>query len=300
MKILLIPDHPGWAFDHRAKDLLSLPFKNIQFELKYLPVVKSEDQHNYDLLYPMSISIAKKLNMLGIPYNKMASALTSKRVFEKQLLKQESKIKFIKFLNSLRGINAWSDEIINIFKPDCQIYKTRIGINQHLFKPASNRKQNDKFTVGWVGNISKKQYRELKGYDIVLKALKNLDVKLEIRTFEENYVPRHEMVSFYQGIDCFICSSASEGLPNPVLEAAACGVPIITTNVGIVPELIKNRENGVIVERSAEAIKKEVKFLMEHREFCDKLGRNIAKTINKNWTWDVCKKDWEQYFLSLV
>jgi len=300
MKVLLVPDRPGWAFDNRAKDLMSLKWSGIRFYLKYLPEVTAKDQNKYDLIYPLSLSVARRLNEQGIPMSRMATGITSIRVYEKKMIgKRKFRPDFLQFVKSLRGINAWSDEIVRTFKPHCRIYKTRIGIDQNLFKPG-DKKKNSRFTVGWVGRIDEPKNRELKGYDIVLKALKGLDVKLDIRTFKENYVPRHKMVDFYQGIDCYICSSRSEGLPNPLLEAAACGVPVITTKVGIVPELIEHRKNGLIVSRNAEAIRDKVVYLMNHPKERESMGRSIRDTIVSGWTWDICKRDWERYFKSLV
>ena len=42
-----------------------------------------------------------------------------------------------------------------------------------------------------------------------------------------------DMPEWYSHIDVLICASESEGTPNPVLEALACGVPVISTHVGI-------------------------------------------------------------------
>jgi glycosyltransferase involved in cell wall biosynthesis len=301
MKVLLVPDYPGWAFDHRAKDLSALRMDTIQFASKYVSDVKKNDQYDYDLIYPMSLSIARKLNVKGIPLGRMATGVTSLRIFEKQMVnKQTFKPEFIRFVKELRGINAWSDEIVNIFKSHYRIYKTRIGINERLFKVDYSKRNRSIFTVGWVGRIDGAKNRELKGYDLVLEALKGLKVKLDIRTFKENYVTRAQMVSFYQGLDCFICSSRSEGLPNPVLEAASCGIPIITTRVGIIPELIRHKKNGMITHRTSEAIRAQVIHLMKHPKERLELGNNIAKTIRDSWTWEMCKKDWETFFRSIV
>ena len=38
-------------------------------------------------------------------------------------------------------------------------------------------------------------------------------------------------------IDVYVCTSKNEGTPNPVLEAMACRVPVISTDVGVIPEL---------------------------------------------------------------
>lgn len=301
MKVLLVPDQPGWAFDHRTKDLLAQRWADIQFSSKYQAEIHASEHNNYDLIYPLSLSIARRLHQKGIPLERMATGITSLRVLEKQIIdKKKFRPDFLDFIKNLRGINAWSDEIVQLFKPHCPIFKTRIGIDESLFRPGEKNNRSSVFTVGWVGRIDGAEHRELKGYDIVLKALKGLDLKFVTRTFKEHYVPRVKMVQFYQRLDCFICSSRSEGLPNPVLEAAACGVPIITTKVGIIPELILHQKNGIIVPRTSEAIRKQVQYLMQYPNERYTLGTNIRKTIVADWTWDLCKKDWEIFFKSIV
>ncbi|MGY4690682.1 glycosyltransferase [Salibacterium sp. K-3] len=299
MKVLLVPAIPKWAFDNRARDLAGLEFKHVQLQRKYLQDVTARDQKRYDLIYPMSLSIARKLYSKGIPYDKMASAITSERLYDGQRNPDGSfKTSFHTYLNQFRGINAWSGDIIQTLAPVRSIYKTRIGIHHKKFRPDPVKKNNT-FTVGWAGRIDKPNYRELKGYDIVRKALKDLPVKLDIRTFKERFVPHAQMVPFYQQLDCFICSSRSEGLPNPVLEAASCGVPIISTKVGFVPELIQHQQNGIIVPRNAVAIRRAVQQLLNHPEKKQAMTENIRRTVLQNWTWRICKHDWERFFLSL-
>ncbi|WP_054707051.1 glycosyltransferase [Bacillus sp. JCM 19041] len=104
------------------------------------------------------------------------------------------------------------------------------------------------------------------------------------------------MVEFYQGLDCFICSSESEHIPLPVLEAAACGIPIISTCVGIVPELIMHNENGLIVPRNVRSFKSGVKSLIDSPEKRSGFSEKIRKTIIDHWTLETCKTDWETFF----
>jgi glycosyltransferase involved in cell wall biosynthesis len=301
-KVLLAPNQPGWAFDHRARDLISLQLDRIRFDLKYLRNISSRDQHSYDMIYPMTLEGAKILyKEQGIPLNKMATGITSLRSIEKYRIDSHNfDPSFIRFINKLRGINTASNEIVSLFRPLCSIYKTRVGIHEAVFKPGQTRDRKRKFRVGWVGRIDKPCYRQLKGYDIVLNALRGLELKLDIRTYKEHYVPREKMVQFYQGLDCFICSSQSEHIPLPILEAAACGIPIITTNVGIVPELIQHKKNGIIVPRTSEAIHQAVANLIEKRKNRIQLGQNVRATIMDQWTWEKCKKDWETFFISIL
>ena len=62
---------------------------------------------------------------------------------------------FLAFIKQLRGINTWSREIVDIFKKHCPIYFTRIGIDEKLSTSAESKRNNRKFTIGWVGNIKR-------------------------------------------------------------------------------------------------------------------------------------------------
>jgi glycosyltransferase involved in cell wall biosynthesis len=57
-----------------------------------------------------------------------------------------------------------------------------------------------------------------------------------------------EIPLWLNAADCLILPSFSEGCPNVVLEASACGCPIIATRIGGIPEIIKHGENGILVE----------------------------------------------------
>ena len=60
-------------------------------------------------------------------------------------------------------------------------------------------------------------------------------------------VPNTEIHSYYQMGDVFVLPSYTEGFPLSILEAMACGLPVVVTNVGGIREVIKNGENGFII-----------------------------------------------------
>jgi glycosyltransferase involved in cell wall biosynthesis len=109
-------------------------------------------------------------------------------------------------------------------------------------------------------------------------------------------IPHNKMVEYYSKIDVLVCSSKCEGTPNPVLEAMACGVPVISTKVGIVPEALgKLQKEYILEERTKECMKEKIIKLLNNCDNISKLSSENLKQI-KNWEWKkVCKK-MEKFF----
>ena len=53
---------------------------------------------------------------------------------------------------------------------------------------------------------------------------------------------------FYSACDVFICPSLEDNLPNTVLESMACGTPVIANNIGGIPDMVVNNENGLLMD----------------------------------------------------
>ena len=58
----------------------------------------------------------------------------------------------------------------------------------------------------------------------------------------------NSLVDYYNVIDLYIITSREEGGPKALLESLACGVPLVSTKVGMVPDLIVHNENGYLVD----------------------------------------------------
>lgn len=90
--------------------------------------------------------------------------------------------------------------------------------------------------VGWCGNPKALEWMgfvDLKGLSIVesLRAVSEVTLKVAFG------LPPWQMPRWYRSIDIYVCASRLEGTPLPVLEAMATGNLVISTSVGIVPEL---------------------------------------------------------------
>jgi len=65
----------------------------------------------------------------------------------------------------------------------------------------------------------------------------------------------NELPPYYRALDAYLIGSRVEGGPKSVLEAGACGIAVVSTPVGMVPEIINNESNGFVAETTELASK---------------------------------------------
>jgi len=133
--------------------------------------------------------------------------------------------------------------------PGKSIHVIPDGVDAALFKPEPWKKIDPSFTVGFVG--ANWRGDDHKGLSIAQEACRQAGVTrfeyLSAKFGESGYVPHDKMPDWYNSkIDVLLICSAGEGGPNPGLEAAACGLPVVSTPVGcmdrvLAPEWIVNR-----------------------------------------------------------
>ena len=92
--------------------------------------------------------------------------------------------------------------------------------------------------------------------------------------------------------DILVLPSLSEGRPNVILEAFACEVPVVATNVGGVPELMINGETGYLVPaKNPMELSEKVNKLLEDRDLRIKMGKFGRMTIiQRGLTWETHAK----------
>lgn len=98
----------------------------------------------------------------------------------------------------------------------------------------------------------------------------------------EGYKNRDEIREYYQKADLFLLPSKKEGMPNVVLEAMACGLPIVMTPCEGNAELI--RGNGKVVPYSQFA--KEIIKICNDAELRERMGKESRKQAVTRFSWD--------------
>ena len=88
-----------------------------------------------------------------------------------------------------------------------------------------------------------------------------------------------DLMKFLRIADVFTLPSFVEGLPISLLEAMSLGIPSISTNVYAIPEAVKDRETGILIEAGeSEALAEAIKTLKNNEDLRKKLGQN-----GKDW-----------------
>lgn len=85
------------------------------------------------------------------------------------------------------------------------------------------------------------------GEGTLRKHLESYAISLNVKKNVEFLGERDDTQEILPGFDLFLLPSQSEGFPNALLEAMAAGLPCIATRVGGIPEIIRNKKNGVLV-----------------------------------------------------
>jgi len=298
MKILLVPDVPNWAFDLDANAMIDfLPDYNI--DKVYKNQLNVDLIKKYDLVHVMNWYDAMHLSD-GV------SAGVCSHNFE--LLHSERSRKIFPKYKALVATSMFIYEKIK--NQNDNVFYAPKGVREDLFKPIK-KVCNKKFVVGFVAQNTIGKI-DIKGYQSVLVPLiqrlnrKDVEFKLLSNTYK-NAIDHSKMPLFYHGIDCLICTSFMEGGPNPIFEAASCGMAVISTCVGVVPDFVRHGYNGYLVNSydindkdtiigTINSFEKYILRLKDNRDICDEMGERNRQLIEESWTWKERAKDWISVF----
>lgn len=112
--------------------------------------------------------------------------------------------------------------------------------------------------------------------------LKELAAKRGLGERELEFVQKTDRPEDYlKQADFFVLTSEFEGTPNVVLEAMACGLPVVTTKVGNLQYFIKDGENAVFSDNETEELSEKMVALIEDKDRCIRLSSNAVKTVNE-------------------
>ena len=161
------------------------------------------------------------------------------------------------------------------------------------------REVNNEVTLTLVGSEEKTSSVSPGGY---LKDLIALARSLGIEGRVHFVGPRFDdsLVDCYCSADIFVYTSKYESFGQPILEAAAAGLPIISTPVGVAKELIRDGETGYLVEFDNHLmIADKVKASLDE-QVRGKCGKHIKELVKNNFAWAGIIDEYVRIYQSLV
>ena len=95
-----------------------------------------------------------------------------------------------------------------------------------------------------------------------------------------------ELKKAYQSATIFVLPSLNDNFPMVILEAMASGLPIISTSVGSIPQMVEEGRTGYLVApANSRALADRLDYLLTHRSIAEELGARGRQTVEKTLTW---------------
>lgn len=221
-------------------------------------------------------------------------------------------------MNSSKKIIAVSQDLANRIvqmgiNKDITVLRNAVDINR--FKPSKNMefRHNNKIydndiLILFIGHLEtfKGIFELLYSFHRIKLDHKNIKLMVVGEGHEEekvrNIVSKYKLDNFvifagkvspetiqnyYQMADIFTLPSYTEGLPLVVIEAMACGLPVVVSTVGGIPELVKDDVNGFLVPPKDKAsLTKKLKKLVDDIDLREKFGRKALETVDDEFNID--------------
>jgi len=188
------------------------------------------------------------------------------------------------------------------------------GVDTNFFKPLTISRNENIFQILAVGYLI-----ERKGFEYLIKAVKKVlnkyknvqltivgsgplekklkniikELKLDSNAKIMKNVSDEELLYLYNSSDLFVLPSVvdsqgnTEGLGVVLLEAMACGLPVIGSDTGGIPDIIQDCETGLLVpEKDISKLSNAILSLIENKELREKIAVNGYNKVRERFSWE--------------
>ena len=275
-----------------------LPIKNLKNpSFAVLSSLKSiVDRDSYDIVHAFNIPSA-----YAMKYAKgKKKVLSVHGVFGDQIDSLHSKSVSSIAKSAESQVLQWPDKLTTDSKATQKLYKEKSNIDfEYLPSPLDTSMFENIGSVEKIENqvayVGRDSYE--KGIDILKDAEDEINgnvVYCTNRSWED-------AMKIIKSSSVVVVPSRMESLPTTVKEAFFLNVPVIGSDVGGIPELIKNNETGVIIPpENPSKLAQAVNELLSDNEKSEKLAANGNQFVKNNLTWDVVLPKYIQFYENLL
>lgn len=190
---------------------------------------------------------------------------------------------------------------------DLDIFKCFSAVEKQQIKKELNLPQDkiiigsfQKDGTGWGEGTEAKM---MKGPDIfcdaVIRLAKNFNIHVLLTGPARGYVKNRlqksgigfthkylknypEIVNYYNALDLYLITSREEGGPKAIFESMACGVPLVTTRVGMVPEVVNDNADGLVAAvDDVDAIYQKAASILTESDTRDRIIKNALSHVKQ-------------------
>jgi len=285
--------HDMWAFTGGCH--YSLDCRKFETECNYCPSLNRTGKQDIANKIFREKNFINELNLTIVTCSKWL-----KIEADKSILLGEKKV-----VNIPNPVNT------ELYKPsDINVARKKLGLNE-----------NKTYILFGAMNL----IDERKGFKYLLKSLNKLVSdspgtrdRIEILVFGKannemiksipykshyfgNIKSEAEVIACYNSADIFIAPSLQDNLPNTVVESLSCGTPVVSYNVGGLPDMIDHLENGYLAQpASVEDLVNGINWYLDKRENIDQLRFNAREKAVKNYSQEIVAGQYNTLYRKLV
>jgi glycosyltransferase involved in cell wall biosynthesis len=208
--------------------------------------------------------------------------------------------------------------------PEDRILVSYPGVNKGFFGVEKKESERERATLLFCGRIN--GLHDQKGIDVLIESLpiitRKHDIILRIvgggthiSAFERivkergieslveftGSVEHSSLPGIYAGADIFVLPSRRESFGLAIAEAMAVGLPVISTNVGAIPEVVVDSETGILVPpNSPSELASAVDVLLSNRTKLREFGFSGRNRAATHFTWEEAAKRIERFYREII
>ena len=287
-----------YGYNVKKMQVPHIPIKNLKnpsFAL-FSSLKSLTNRESFDIVHGFNIPSA-----YGMKYAKgKKKVLSVHGVFSEQVdsLHSKSVSSVAKIAES--QVLKWPDKLTTDSRATQKLYKEKFDLNfEYLPSPLDIQKFSSISDVPKIENqiayVGRDSYE--KGIDILKQAESKIDGNVVYCT-DRSWDDAMKIIKSSQVI---VVPSRMESLPTTVKEAFYLNVPVVATNVGGIPELIKDNETGMLVpSENPDKLADAVNELLSDKQKAKRLANNGNKFVKNHMTWDIILPKYIQFYEDLL
>lgn len=276
-RVWLLADRRGWAFDQEAQAMVHHLQGRAECRIAYVAEEPDLLAWDFDLVWVFFWGETWHERFVDDPRRVVLQVASHRWQLEAAWGRLDPATFADRHLGRAGHVVTISRRLRDLLQPHVPITLVPQGIDPERWPhPADLR--TGPLAFGWAGNESD----PCKGLADVLRPACDGFVDLQVAG---GALDTGEMAAFYRDLDVLCIASEAEGGPLPLLEAMACGAFVVTTDVGITPEVIEHGVTGLLVERNPAAFRAALHWCQGNPERVRQGGRRGAERVRTERTW---------------